>query len=429
MNRPFLLFVLFFAPLSALAEDSNSSDPPVRWWKGNLHTHSLWSDGDQFPEMIGDWYREHDYNFLALTDHNILSDGIRWMSMKTVVQRSDEGILQRYRDRFGDSWVETRGDPEGDDYEVRLKPLNEFRNLLEEREKFIMIPAEEISDRSEGKPVHINATNVAEVIPPAGGATVREAMQNNLRAILAHEKQHGREVLPHINHPNFGYAITAEDLAAVVSEQFYEVYNGHPGVNHLGDDSHPSVERIWDVANAIRRTTLNVPPLMGLATDDSHEYHGKPGSRTGRGWVMVRSRYLTPEHLIRAMERGDFYASSGVTLRDVTFDPQTRKLAIEIEAEGDSTYRTDFIATLIHDEGDESSDEDAEQPAEDNLESPSQDDRIGKLMKRQKGLAVSYTMTGNELYIRAVITSSKPAFDASFEGQKKQAWTQPVGWK
>jgi hypothetical protein len=429
MNRPFLLFVLFFAPLSALAEDSNSSDPPVRWWKGNLHTHSLWSDGDQFPEMIGDWYREHDYNFLALTDHNILSDGIRWMSMKTVVQRSDEGILQRYRDRFGDSWVETRGDPEGDDYEVRLKPLNEFRNLLEEREKFIMIPAEEISDRSEGKPVHINATNVAEVIPPAGGATVREAMQNNLRAILAHEKQHGREVLPHINHPNFGYAITAEDLAAVVSEQFYEVYNGHPGVNHLGDDSHPSVERIWDVANAIRRTTLNVPPLMGLATDDSHEYHGKPGSRTGRGWVMVRSRYLTPEHLIRAMERGDFYASSGVTLRDVTFDPQTRKLAIEIEAEGDSTYRTDFIATLIHDEGDESSDEDAEQPAEDNLESPSQDDRIGKLMKRQEGLAVSYTMTGNELYIRAVITSSKPAFDASFEGQKKQAWTQPVGWK
>ena len=23
-----------------------------RYWKGNLHTHSLWSDGDDFPEMI-----------------------------------------------------------------------------------------------------------------------------------------------------------------------------------------------------------------------------------------------------------------------------------------------------------------------------------------------------------------------------------------
>ena len=29
----------------------------ARWWKGNLHTHSLWSDGDDYPEMIADWYR------------------------------------------------------------------------------------------------------------------------------------------------------------------------------------------------------------------------------------------------------------------------------------------------------------------------------------------------------------------------------------
>jgi hypothetical protein len=371
--------------------------------------------------MIGDWYRQHDYNFLALTDHNVLSEGMRWMSMKTVVQRSDDAILQRYRDRFGQAWVETRGDPDGDDFEVRLKPLDEFRNLLEERGKFIMIPAEEISDRSEGKPVHINATNITEVIPPAGGATVREAMQNNLRLILEHEKTHGREVLPHLNHPNFGYAITAEDLAAVVSEKFYEVYNGHPGVNQLGDDDHPSVERIWDLANAIRRTTLNVPPLMGIATDDSHEYHGKPGSRPGRGWVMVRSQYLTPEHLIRAMKRGDFYASSGVTLRDVTFDAESRKLAIEIEPQGDATYQTDFIATLSLD--------DAEDGTEDDAEDDTGNDRIGKLTKRQEGLSPSYTMNGNELYIRAVITSSKPHFDASFEGQKKQAWTQPVGWE
>ena len=39
--------------------------------------------------------------------------------------------------------------------------------------------------------------------------------------------------------------MTAEDLAAVVAERFFEVYNGHPGVNHLGNEKHPSVERIW----------------------------------------------------------------------------------------------------------------------------------------------------------------------------------------
>ena len=40
------------------------ADPPARWWKGNLHTHSLWSDGNDYPEMIVDWYRRRGYHFL-----------------------------------------------------------------------------------------------------------------------------------------------------------------------------------------------------------------------------------------------------------------------------------------------------------------------------------------------------------------------------
>ena len=29
----------------------------LRWYRGNMHTHSLWSDGDDYPEMIADWYK------------------------------------------------------------------------------------------------------------------------------------------------------------------------------------------------------------------------------------------------------------------------------------------------------------------------------------------------------------------------------------
>ncbi len=36
-----------------------------RWLKGNMHTHSLWSDGDDYPEMIARWYDEHRYQFLV----------------------------------------------------------------------------------------------------------------------------------------------------------------------------------------------------------------------------------------------------------------------------------------------------------------------------------------------------------------------------
>ena len=80
MNFPLaplrLAVLLLGLPLAAPAADA-----PLRWWKGNLHTHSHWSDGDDYPEMIADWYKQHGYHFLALSDHNILSDHERWVSI------------------------------------------------------------------------------------------------------------------------------------------------------------------------------------------------------------------------------------------------------------------------------------------------------------------------------------------------------------
>lgn len=28
------------------------SDPPEQWRKGNLHTHTFWSDDNDFPEIV-----------------------------------------------------------------------------------------------------------------------------------------------------------------------------------------------------------------------------------------------------------------------------------------------------------------------------------------------------------------------------------------
>lgn len=410
---PISLTAAFLLCFSSSLYARGDSSPELKYWKGNLHTHSLWSDGDEFPEMIADWYATRGYNFLALSDHNILSEGIRWMSYKKIVDRSDEGILDRYVKRFGDHWVETRGSRGADDFAVRLKPLDEFRCLLEQAGEFIMIPGEEITDRAEGKPVHMNVTNVQELIQPVGGATVRETMANNLRMVMEQQEKKGREMLLHLNHPNFGYAITAEELASVVQERFFEVYNGHPGVNHLGDKDHPSVERIWDIANAIRLGELNAEPLYGIATDDSHEYHGVPGSHPGRGWVMVRSRYLTPEHLILALKRADFYASSGVTLSDVQFSEETKTLSVTIEPQDGVKFETQFIGSM------RSTDEEGGLPTA---------DQIGVVLGTSESLQPTYTLSGKELYVRAVVTSSLSAEDPAFKDQKQQAWTQPMGW-
>lgn len=45
-----------------------------QWYKGNLHTHSNQSDGEPSPQQIVDIYAESGYDFLAITDHNQLTD-------------------------------------------------------------------------------------------------------------------------------------------------------------------------------------------------------------------------------------------------------------------------------------------------------------------------------------------------------------------
>ena len=73
MKTKILLTIAFALAASTLsAEDT-------RWWKGNLHTHSLWSDGDDYPEMIADWYRSNGYHVLGISDHNVLAEGQRWI--------------------------------------------------------------------------------------------------------------------------------------------------------------------------------------------------------------------------------------------------------------------------------------------------------------------------------------------------------------
>ena len=254
-----------------------------------------------------------------------------------------------------------------------------------------------------------------------------ETIENNFRAVDDQAKRLGREILLHLNHPNFGLAITAEDLAAVTLERFFEVYNGHPGVKHLGDDTHPGVERLWDIANTIRLAELKSPPMLGIATDDSHKYHGTTGSRPGRGWIMVRSRYLSPEHIIRAIKAGDFYCSSGVTLNEVSFDANEKTLSLVIDPAKDATYTTRFIGTL-------KDFDDSTEPATDAEGNPIRASKkysaeIGQVLATVEGPNPTYKLTGNELYVRAVVTSSQPHHDPSFENQHRQAWTQPVGWE
>lgn len=154
------------------------------WLRGNLHTHTTESDGDAAPAEVVRWYREHGYDFVAITDHD------------KVTKLEAEGI--------------------------------------------VLLAGEEVTDKLPKKPLHVNAIGLTRVVPPQGGATIVEVLQRNIDAV--------REAggLPAINHPNFGWAFGAAELKQLRNAAFLEIASGHPLVNMNGGGGVPSVEAMWD---------------------------------------------------------------------------------------------------------------------------------------------------------------------------------------
>jgi len=249
-------------------------------------------------------------------------------------------------------------------------------------------------------------------------------MQRTVNAVMEQRRRTGVPMFPHINHPNFKWAITAEELLQVENERFFEVYNGHPMVYNEGDEMHAGTERVWDVLLTQRLAILGKEPFFGLATDDSHNYHDDPKktSRPGRGWVMVRSAKLTVQDLIAAMEAGDFYSSSGVTLKDVRREKD--RLAVEIEAEPGVTYTTEFIGTRKGFDQKSEPVTDANSVVQRVTRRYSKD--VGAVLATVTGASASYTLKGDEIYVRARVVSSKLKANPYREGEFEQAWTQPL---
>ena len=235
--------------------------------------------------------------------------------------------------------------------------------------------------------------------------------------------------MPHLNHPNLGdTGISAEELAALIQDEFFEVFNGVEGDGDLGSARRHDLETLWDITSTLRIHQYHAPPMFGLATDDSHHYHGVTNASPGRGWIMLRAKRLTPESIVNAMKRGDFYASSGVVLRQVEFDESTRTLRIEIEPDGDATFRTQFIGTPVDYDQTTTAriDQATKEPIQGTLDY-SQD--VGKVLATETGLSVHYRLTGDELYVRATITSDQEPLNPTSESPYQKAWTQPVGWR
>jgi hypothetical protein len=194
--------------------------------------------------------------------------------------------------------------------------------------------------------------------------------------------------------------VTPDEIAHVFGERFFEVYNGHRGVRNYGDKDHVSMEVLWDYVLSLRLGKLGGPVLYAFATDDAHNYHKEQAvSNPGRGWIMVRCDSLSADALTEAMLRGDFYATSGVGLEDI--EATNGSLTVKIAVESGVGYTTKFIGTK---EG----------------------GKPGEVLQETVGATATYRFTGDELYVRATVVSTKAHPNGYEKGDVQTAWVQPV---
>lgn len=395
-----------------------SCNPETLYYRGNMHTHSLWSDEDEFPESVAAWYKANGYDFLTFTDHNIISEGERWRSLA-----ADSKTLLNYIETYGKEWGEIKADEKEGFSQVRLKSLQEFRGMFEDPGEFLLIMGIEIS--APKSDVHLLTFHQEKALPASGAALhERVTMIRKTVAVLDdYKKESGRNTYPALAHPNYKWAITAEMIMEVPELRFFEISNGSTQVNDAGNAYRASTERIWDIVLSNRLKNENGRLLYGLATNDAHHYHGgKYGP--DKGWIMVRAKKLEPGSIINSLDKGNFYSSTRVVINKIKFSGNTLK--IEIETQEGVDYLTEFIGTRR--DFDPSS-----HPSVDSSGIEIQNttrkysDNIGEVLSSSKSIGPSYTFLGDELYVRARITSSadqKDAVNGKILGKQK-AWTQP----
>lgn len=396
------------------------------WYRGNLHMHSLWSDGNVFPEDAATWYREHGYQFVCLSDHQALQiNRDQWLEVGS--KKLSRAQADRYLSAHPAS-VDVK--KEGGKELIRLKTVWELKRMLDQPESFLMIPGHELNRVVGGLQVHMNAINVRDTIPFRYGATAAETFARVEDAVDAWGRRQGEPTLFTLNHPTWPYFdITPDVLIGLPQIRFFEVCNADGGNTSAAHPQWYTIEKYWDIVNAFR-VEDGYDPVFGMGSDDTHNYTDlKKGARPGEGWICVRAARLEADALVQAMCRGDFYASTGVALSDVSFDVSAGTLSVKVCPEAGVDFRISFVATRA---GFDRTVTPFDDPAKD--KKPARkgvrySDEIGRTVKSVDGAEASYTVTPEDLYVRAVVTSSRKAQNrVNNEPEFDTAWTQPYGW-
>lgn len=262
----------------------------TKWFLGNIHCHTTNSDGADSPEFVANFYKNANFDFVCITDHNHLT-------------RPEETRLANDKN-------------------------------------FLVIPGSEFTTTSQEKPygetsttqTHVNGIGLKEAIKPD---KVYQTTKSSLQSALDQINKQGAFAM--INHPNWQWSFKSEQFLQVKGAHAFEVFNGAFTSNNEGHEGLESTDEMWD--KILSQGVL----IYGAATDDCHIFSKIMFNkdRPLSGFIGVEAEDLTAENIVTSLKNGRFYATTRIELNHFSCDG--KKYSIDIKPLGQVKFYTKFI--------------------------------------------------------------------------------------
>ncbi len=253
------------------------------FYKANMHCHSNLSDGTYSPEELKALYKAQGYSVLAITDHEGLFyhdylDDENFITIAGMEHEFNEVVGENFNNWIVSHICFYKKDP-SEIFQIGFDP-----NYDHPKFNWLHIPEWRAKIKSKGE--LLDKSHTPE--------TINEAIRRFKEAGF----------IATYNHPRW-------------SRENYSVYSKYEGMNNLEIYNHGTYidghddnnGDIYDDLLALGRK------CFVTATDDNH----RPNDMFG-GFIMLRADSLTYENIINAFENGDFYASRGPLLSEISYE-------------------------------------------------------------------------------------------------------------
>ena len=253
-----------------------------KFYKANLHSPSVISDGRMTPEEMRDFYRAHGYSVLAITDHEIMRD-------HTDLSLPDFQIINGY--------------------EVYIRDRLDAPRIAKNCHMNLIARTPDVNKQIAVDPKYLKYIEknglTVEDIPRVGGLRDRHFCTREINRIIREANENGYLVA--YNHPSWSLE-TIEDFGKY--EGFYAMEVVNYGASMEGFPENDA----WAYDQMLRLGKN----IWCLANDDNHNKfpYGDPRCDSFGGFNMIKAKELSYAAIIEALEKGHFYASQGPVIED-----------------------------------------------------------------------------------------------------------------